>query len=261
MKINETNLTFKGVTYGNIPKSIVLHHAEATKCSIKDIHNWHLNNGWSGCGYHFLVRKDGSIWRGRPENAIGAHTKRYNARSIGICAEGSYTTETMPEAQRQALIELGIYIKNKYNINQVYGHRDLNPTTCPGSKYPLAEIKQAILKGKVPTISSYINIDGGGYSNHNGAPGVNLIIRDYSSDIKRIFAWVDSDKGASWAFDIVPPNSNYTKLCKNTSKVVTKRNGGYTFSSGSKYKLKVKGYNKLGQVVVENKIVLKVPLI
>ncbi|RXI55556.1 N-acetylmuramoyl-L-alanine amidase [Clostridium tetani] len=110
--------------------------------------------------------------------------------------------------------------------------------------------------------SSYIKIDGGGYASYQGgAPGMNLIIRDYSKDINRIFAWVDNDKGASWAFDLTPPNQNYTKLFKNTSKVITKRNGGCTFSRNSMYKLKVKGYNKCGQVIAENQIVLKVPKI
>lgn len=109
--------------------------------------------------------------------------------------------------------------------------------------------------------NSYINIDGGGYASYQGgAPGINLIIRDFSRDIERVFAWVDNDKGASWAFDLTPPNSNYTKLFKNASKVITKRNGGYTFSKNSMYKLKVKGYNKCGQVIAENQIVLKVPL-
>ncbi|BFN04392.1 glycoside hydrolase family 73 protein [Clostridium tetani] len=108
---------------------------------------------------------------------------------------------------------------------------------------------------------SFISIDGGGYASYQGgSPGINLIIKDYSKDITRAFAWVDNDKGASWAFDLTPPNSNYTKLFKNTSKVITKRNGGYTFSRNSMYKLKVKGYNKCGQVIAENQIVLKVPL-
>lgn len=261
MKINESNLKFKNLSYRNMTNKIIFHHAEAKQCSIYDIHNWHLNNGWSGCGYHFLVRKDGSIWRGRPENAIGSHTKKHNAQSIGICSEGSYATEDMPQIQKKSLIELGIYIKNKYRIYSIYGHRDLNYTNCPGSKYPLEEIKQAILKGKVPIINdSYINIDGGGYASYQGyAPGINLIIKNYSKDIVRVFAWVDKDKEASWAFDLIPPNKNYTKLFKNTSKVIIKRNGGYTFSRNSIYKIKVKGYNKFGQNVAENHIVFKVP--
>lgn len=122
-------------------------------------------------------------------------------------------------------------------------------------------IKQYNLNKYDDINESFISIDGGGYASHKGgAPGINLIIKDYSPDITRAFAWVDNDKGASWAFDLTPPNQNYTKLFKNTSKVITKRNGGYSFSENSMYKLKVKGYNKFGQVVAENQIVLKVPL-
>ncbi|WP_315114631.1 peptidoglycan recognition family protein [uncultured Clostridium sp.] len=258
MKINESNLKFKSLTYGNNPKSIVLHHAEASKCSIEDIHRWHLNNGWSGCGYHYLVRKDGSIWTGRPETSVGAHVAGFNTNSIGICAEGSYMTETMPIMQRNSVIDLCKHLCNKYGIDKIYGHREVGASNCPGANHPLEEIKKAVLSNK--EIKSYIRLDGGGYSSYkNGAPGINLIIRDYSQDIVRAFAWVDSDQRASWAFDIKPPNDNYTKLFKNTSKVVTKRNEGYSFSKNSTYKLKIKAYNKFGQVVTESYIVLKVP--
>ena len=64
MRIIESNLTFKSLTDLGTVKRIILHHAEPSTCSIEDIHRWHLNNGWSGCGYHFLVRTDGSIYRG-----------------------------------------------------------------------------------------------------------------------------------------------------------------------------------------------------
>ncbi|WP_315118271.1 peptidoglycan recognition family protein [uncultured Clostridium sp.] len=257
MKINKSNLSFKNLSYGNNPKSIVLHHAEASKCSIEDIHRWHLNNGWAGCGYHYLVRKDGSIWTGRPENAVGSHVSGFNQNSLGICAEGSYMKETMPEVQKKTIIDLCKYLCNKYGINKIYGHREVGASNCPGVNYPLEEIRKAILSDK--EIKSYIKLDGGGYANYNGVPGINLIIRDYSDDITRVFVWVDSDKGSSWAFDINPPNGNYTKLFKNTSKIINIRNGGGTFSKGVYYKIKVKGYNKDGKIVAENEIMLKVP--
>lgn len=106
----------------------------------------------------------------------------------------------------------------------------------------------------------FISLDGGGYASYNGgAPGINLIIRDYSKDIVRVFAWVDSDKGASWAFDITPINSNYTVLKKNTNKVITQRNGGYTFSKGSNYKITAKGYDNKGEIIAQNTINIKIP--
>lgn len=159
MKVNiiESNLNFKSLSYGNNPIMLVLHHAEAKQCSIQDIHNWHLQNGWSGCGYHFLVRKDGSIYRGRPENAIGAHCPNANDKSLGICAEGSFNIENMSATQKQAIIQLGQYLKNKYGIKQVYGHKELYSTECPCANYPLNEVKQAILSGSSSITNNVIN--------------------------------------------------------------------------------------------------------
>ena len=74
----------------NKTNRIILHHAQAKTCSVEDIHQWHLKKDWSGIGYHFLVRKDGTIYQGRPEDTIGAHAKGANHDSIGICAEGDF---------------------------------------------------------------------------------------------------------------------------------------------------------------------------
>ncbi|ACQ52073.1 phosphoesterase [Clostridium botulinum] len=70
---------------------------------------------------------------------------------------------------------------------------------------------------------------------------------------------MDSDTGVSWPFALNPLNSDYTKLYKNTSKVITKRNGGYTFSKGATYKVRVRGYNGFGHLVAKSQITLKMP--
>ena len=119
---------------------IVLHHAYASNCTVEDIDRWHKGRGWCKIGYHFFIRKDGTIYRGREENAVGAHAYGYNSISIGICAEGNYDVEQMPEAQKNAIIELVTYLKNKYGITEVKKHKDLNNTRCPGANYPFDEI-------------------------------------------------------------------------------------------------------------------------
>lgn len=155
------------------------------------------------------------------------------------------------------------FFNAKDYIGQANALQRAGYATAPNYAKQLIQLINQYNLNKYDNINnSFIKLDGGGYASYKGgAPGINLIIRDYSKDIQRVFAWADNDKGASWAFDIIPPNQSYTRLCKNTSKVITVRNGEYTFSKGSIYKLKVKGYNKLGQAVVENKILLKVPLI
>jgi len=89
MEIIETNLQFKEMETRKSTQRIILHHAAAQNCSAEDIHRWHLNNGWSGAGYHFLVRKDGKVYRLRPEDKVGAHAYGSNNNSLGICFEGN----------------------------------------------------------------------------------------------------------------------------------------------------------------------------
>lgn len=168
MEIIETNLQFKDMSTRKVTERIILHHAAAKSCSVEDIHRWHLNNGWSGMGYHFLVRKDGSIYRGRPEDKVGAHAGGSNYNSIGICFEGDYMEEDMPEVQKVAGKELVSYLKNKYGITTVQAHRDVCATSCPGDKFPFDEIANAEgnvasetpaeeVKGKIATIQETLN--------------------------------------------------------------------------------------------------------
>lgn len=126
-------------TYG-----IILHHAAAETCSAEDIHRWHLNNGWAGIGYHFVVRKDGKVYRGRPIDAVGAHTYGRNTDCIGICFEGNFENEEMPEVQKNAGIELVSWLLEIYpEITEITKHMDHNATACPGKNFPFEEIAAA----------------------------------------------------------------------------------------------------------------------
>ena len=98
-----------------------------------------MANGWAGIGYHLFVRKDGSVYRGRPENWIGAHTSGYNDY-IGVCCEGNFETDTMPATQKNAVVEVLKYLYVKYGTLTVKRHRDLDSTACPGRNYPFDEI-------------------------------------------------------------------------------------------------------------------------
>lgn len=143
MDIINANLSFRnGLTFGNNPKMVILHHAEAKICSIEDVHRWHLENGWSGCGYHYFVRKNGIIYIGRSEKAVGAHCLGYNSVSIGICAEGNFECEDMGQEQYNSILGLTRCMFSKYGISKVYGHKELYSTDCPGKNFPLDRIKR-----------------------------------------------------------------------------------------------------------------------
>ena len=143
MHILEAALSFRGTLDKRTATSrLVLHHAAASTCSVEDIHRWHLANGWCGIGYHFLVRKDGSLWRGRPEDTVGAHAYGANRDSIGICFEGNFERETMPDAQRQAGAALVADLLARYGLTPaaVIRHSDVCATACPGRNFPFAAL-------------------------------------------------------------------------------------------------------------------------
>lgn len=121
---------------------IVLHHAAANG-SVLTVHQTHLNNGWSGIGYHFYVRKDGTIYEGRPINKIGAHCvpQNCNKRSVGICFEGNFEVEQMPEAQLRAGKRLVQYVKSIYPSAVVKRHKDFDATACPGKNFPIGDFR------------------------------------------------------------------------------------------------------------------------
>ena len=123
---------------------IVLHHAEAVHCTAQQIDDWHKSNGWSGIGYHFFVRKNGEIYRGRPLWSVGSHVLHMNNCSIGICAEGDYHNKdkVMPDAQKRSIKELVTYLKGIYHDAKIVGHKEIGESNCPGKYYPLAEMKQ-----------------------------------------------------------------------------------------------------------------------
>ena len=137
MQIIETNSQFDGnKTIRGIEsiKRIILHHSGTLVLqSVEVIHNYHKNTrGYAGIGYHFYVRKDGLIYKGRPIEYVGAHAYGSNSDSIGICAEGDYNTETMPEVQKNAIKELVAYLKEEYKtITKIQRHSETNSTSCP----------------------------------------------------------------------------------------------------------------------------------
>ena len=145
MQIIETNLPTNGsFSRRNSTDEIILHHAEAKSASVEEVNRWHLERGWTGIGYHFYIRKDGRIYRGRPEWATGAHAQGHNSRAVGICCEGSYMTETMPKAQFDALAALVREEMAKYPGAKVLRHKDVNSTDCPGVNYPWKALLAAL---------------------------------------------------------------------------------------------------------------------
>lgn len=149
INIIDVGLKFtSNLTKRNKTTAIVLHHRAGTG-DVLSIHNQHLRQKWSGCGYNFYVRLDGTIYKGRGWEYIGAHAgseSGYNGKSIGICFEGNFSELTnMPTAQYNAGISLIKEALNKYpSIVEIKGHRDVYATSCPGTNFPLEKMKNIL---------------------------------------------------------------------------------------------------------------------
>jgi len=124
-------------------KFLVL-HCSATRCnqdySVEQLRRDHKARGFYDIGYHFYIRKDGTMTQHRKLLEVGAHARPYNRCSIGICYEGGLNEEgracnTMTAEQETRLVDLFRNLKILFPKAKILGHRDLPGTTpkeCPG---------------------------------------------------------------------------------------------------------------------------------
>lgn len=103
-----------------------------------EIKRWHVeDNGWNDIGYHYYVRKDGTVEQGRKEHVNGAHCLAggMNRVSLGICFEGHGDYEPWTQEQEENGLDLIRNLCWKYNIKpkNVEGHNEYeSDRTCPG---------------------------------------------------------------------------------------------------------------------------------
>lgn len=120
--------------------TIVIHYTWAITSDMAQVWKWHKARGWNGPGYHYLIRKDGSIEYGRPEWARGAHTRGHNDGTVGIAYEGGRIPgddknghDTRTAAQKATMTRLIREIQARHpTADKVRGHRQLVATQCPG---------------------------------------------------------------------------------------------------------------------------------
>lgn len=120
----------------------IIVHCSATSPGLnygaEQIRRWHVeDNGWSDIGYHYVIKRDGTLEEGRPLMRAGAHTKGHNENSIGICLVGGVRVSGKPEfnftyRQMHKLLVLITDLKSQYDIKRVAGHRDFDDgKACP----------------------------------------------------------------------------------------------------------------------------------
>ena len=100
------------------------------------IDSWHKERGWSGIGYHYVIKLDGSIEYGRDINKTGAHVKDHNKGSIGICYIGGCdlamdAKDTRTYEQKESLLLLLKTLKKMHPSATIHGHNEFAAKSCP----------------------------------------------------------------------------------------------------------------------------------
>lgn len=102
------------------------------------VHRWHKERGFAGFGYHGLIMPDGTFYRGRRYEQIGAHVIGRNLGTIGILLIENrqidairmfedYYTVAQARALKAVIASIG-------GIEKISGHNEYAPKLCPGFK-------------------------------------------------------------------------------------------------------------------------------
>ena len=112
----------------------------ASHDNVATIKKWHTDpkphgRGWSDTGYHYFIRKDGTLEAGRPIGRTPAAQAGHNTGSIAICLHG-LKIGNFTEAQFKTLRALCLEINNAYDgALTFHGHREVAAKACPVFDY------------------------------------------------------------------------------------------------------------------------------
>lgn len=139
-------------------KYIIVHHSATDKGNSMQFNKSHLQRGWEGVGYHFIIdngtygKDDGQIETGPRwiKQKKGAHCKAsdMNEKAIGICLVGNFSKGKPTRKQMDSLVYLVNKLRKYYNIpkRRILEHGQVKgaKTECPGTKFPWKQFKSRI---------------------------------------------------------------------------------------------------------------------
>lgn len=124
-------LEYSALHYGKetveiVPKAVVVHWTATKDFSsvYRYFYDEKMSDGTLNVASHFLVDRNGTVYRLTPETALNRHAIGYNHSAIGIeNVGGADGKEDLTEEQLEANIDLIRYLKEKYpTIKYVFGH-------------------------------------------------------------------------------------------------------------------------------------------
>lgn len=122
-------------------------HCSATPSSmdigVDKIRKWHVDdNGWDDIGYHYVIRRDGTLEIGRDEAMVGSHARAVNGTSVGVCLIGGSDSngkwkDNFAPIQFETLKSIILKLKDKYDIEKIIGHYQIDDRKeCPSFDVP-----------------------------------------------------------------------------------------------------------------------------
>ena len=135
-----------GIFMPATPVRFIIIHCSATRetrdYTPEQLKHDHIARGFIDVGYHYYIRRDGTITQHRRLNEVGAHCRPFNRCSIGICYEGGLDANGKPKdtrtlKQRSSLIALLLDLHRRFPKAVIRGHNEMpgaTPKACPNFK-------------------------------------------------------------------------------------------------------------------------------
>lgn len=139
----EMQAEFKNIT--REVTEVVVHWTETpTNKNIgsEELNKIHLESGLKGIGYHYVIRRDGSLQRGRPVNIQGEHAlvNNHDERSIGVVFVGGInvpsgtpnlenfvSVQSLTRSQFNTFDHFCRGFYSRFPGGQILGHNDIDP--------------------------------------------------------------------------------------------------------------------------------------
>lgn len=138
--VKDTHLTYGSLSNRLVTDMVVIHHTgnpTDDDLSAHEINASHKAMGWAAIGYHYVIRKDGTVEQGRPHWTTGAHAYGENWHTIGIHVCGNFELAEPTDKQIESLAMLIATVCKDYGLpidkDHVVAHRDLMATACCGT--------------------------------------------------------------------------------------------------------------------------------
>lgn len=92
-------------------------------------------DGWADVPYHFVIDVDGRVYEGRAELWLADTKTHYDPSGLHIALQGDFSEQQPTAAQLDSLARLVELKARQFHVEptDVYLHRELADTQCPGS--------------------------------------------------------------------------------------------------------------------------------